>query len=106
MSSSARRCVVGLGSAGVVGRVPRSSIDPDGFNPTPDRLTHETHKTYQPQKRKALLRDISMHVGPGELCYLIGPSGAGKTTLLEVLAGRVQMGASIFLDRLIDRPAC
>lgn len=33
-----------------------------------------------------------MHVGPGELCYLMGPSGAGKTTLLEVLAGRVQMG--------------
>lgn len=50
---------------------------------------HARHK----QKRKALLRDISMHVGPGELCYLMGPSGAGKTTLLEVLAGRVQIGA-------------
>lgn len=55
-----------------------------------------------PQKRKALLRDISMHVGPGELCYLMGPSGAGKTTLLEVLAGRVQIGgyalACMYLD--------
>ncbi len=57
------------------------------------------------QKRKTLLRDVSMHVGPGELCYLMGPSGAGKTTLLEVLAGRVQIGesASPSVGRSVDR---
>lgn len=25
-----------------------------------------------------------MHVGPGELCYLIGPSGAGTSTYVCV----------------------
>jgi ABC-type multidrug transport system ATPase subunit len=44
------------------------------------------------QKRKALLRDVSINVKPGEMAYLMGPSGAGKSTLLEVLAGRMKTG--------------
>ncbi|MFF5919875.1 ABC transporter ATP-binding protein [Streptomyces flavochromogenes] len=33
------------------------------------------------------LRDVTVTVGPGEICGLIGPNGAGKTTLFDVVSG-------------------
>ncbi|MGW8763733.1 ABC transporter ATP-binding protein [Streptomyces sp. NPDC055815] len=33
------------------------------------------------------LREVTVSVGPGEICGLIGPNGAGKTTLFDVLSG-------------------
>jgi branched-chain amino acid transport system ATP-binding protein len=35
----------------------------------------------------AVVRDLDLHVGPGEVVLLLGPNGAGKTTTLATLAG-------------------
>lgn len=46
---------------------------------------YDVSKVY-PSGRVAL-RDVQMHVTPGELVLLTGPSGCGKSTLLRILFG-------------------
>ncbi|MDW8344242.1 MAG: ABC transporter ATP-binding protein [Verrucomicrobiae bacterium] len=36
---------------------------------------------------QAVVRDVSLDIGDGELFFLLGPSGCGKTTLLRCIAG-------------------
>jgi ABC-2 type transport system ATP-binding protein len=36
------------------------------------------------------VRDLSLEVGPGEVCGLIGPNGAGKTTTMRALLGLIE----------------
>jgi iron complex transport system ATP-binding protein len=50
---------------------------------------------------RAVLRDVSFALGPGELVALCGPNGAGKSTLLRLLlgmhtpdAGRIELGGA------------
>src|SRR4051794_34617291 len=45
-----------------------------------DRLRRRTGKSW-----RWALRDINLHVEPGESIGLIGPNGSGKTTLLKIL---------------------
>jgi iron complex transport system ATP-binding protein len=42
---------------------------------------------------RAILRDVSVRVEPGERVALIGPNGAGKSTLLRVVAGVLRPAA-------------
>lgn len=37
-----------------------------------------------------VVRDLSLHVGPGEVVALLGPNGAGKTTTLLTISGILQ----------------
>ncbi len=38
-------------------------------------------------ERVAVLRDLSLHVAPGEFVSIAGPSGSGKSTLLSLIGG-------------------
>ena len=51
------------------------------------------------------LKNVNMHVGPGEVIGLIGPSGSGKSTLLKCLgavidptSGRMILGDEVIYD--------
>ena len=47
-----------------------------------------------------VLKNVSMHVDPGEIVTIIGANGAGKTTLLSTIAGlvRAESGEVVFKD--------
>lgn len=54
-------------------------------------------KLYSPQA--VVLRDINLHIKPGEFVSVVGQSGAGKTTLVKLLiaeerptSGRIEVG--------------
>ncbi|NLM13493.1 MAG: ABC transporter ATP-binding protein [Epulopiscium sp.] len=51
------------------------------------------------------IKDVSFHVGDGEIVTLIGANGAGKTTILHTISGllRTKTGEIKFLDNPINK---
>lgn len=48
---------------------------------------------------RAVLRDVTLVVPPGELVLVIGPSGSGKTTLLRLISGSLPpMSGRVIVD--------
>ena len=48
---------------------------------------------------KAVVEDLEVLLGRGEILSLIGPNGAGKSTVLRSIAGQLGlMGGAVFLD--------
>jgi osmoprotectant transport system ATP-binding protein len=59
-----------------------------------------------PGQRQPALRDLSFHVGAGEVCVLVGPSGSGKTTAMRLInrmialsSGDILLGGRSVLER-------
>jgi ABC-type multidrug transport system, ATPase and permease components len=62
---------------------------PDPKNPVvidnPEGKVDFEHVSFRYVPDKPLIEDVSIHVKPGQLVAIVGPTGAGKTTLVNLL---------------------
>jgi ABC-type nitrate/sulfonate/bicarbonate transport system ATPase subunit len=55
--------------------------------PDPLLTVEAVGKTFEGRRPLETLRDVNLHVAPGEFVSLVGPSGCGKSTLFSLIAG-------------------
>ena len=68
--------------------------------PCPEgRLAVERVTLVHPGSNRALLREVTFAIGPGDVLALTGPPGCGKSTLLRIMLGlQAPSAGSVFLD--------
>lgn len=50
----------------------------------------EVKKVSKSFGRKQVLDKVSLHIGRGEICSIVGENGSGKTTLLRIIVGMIR----------------
>ena len=55
-----------------------------------DSLTLAAEHLTKRYKKRAVVRDVSLHVEQGEVVGLLGPNGAGKTTTFNMIVGMIR----------------
>ncbi len=75
---------------------PVSRPAPEAGADGPHLTARNVAKVY---RGRAVLRDVSLHLGPGEAVGLLGPNGAGKTTFFYIITGLLAAdGGRVVLD--------
>jgi lipopolysaccharide export system ATP-binding protein len=64
-----------------------------------------THGLTKSFRKRTVVRDVAIELGPGEIVGLLGPNGAGKTTTFNMIVGllKPEAGRISFLEHDVTR---
>ncbi|XVJ70444.1 MAG: ABC transporter ATP-binding protein [Rhizobacter sp.] len=63
---------------------------------------HKVRFAYDPQATKPVIHELSLHVPPGQVLAIVGPTGHGKSTLVQLLTRFYEVSAGAVLIDGID----
>ena len=77
-------------------RMPRPAPRKDEATASAGLVVRSLRKSYG---KRSIIRDVSLHLGQGEVVGLLGPNGSGKTTCFYAIAGLVMAdGGQVTID--------
>jgi osmoprotectant transport system ATP-binding protein len=72
------------------------SEGPSAFPQAAELEFRSVSKQY-PGQRQPAIKELSFHVGAGEVCVLVGPSGSGKTTAMRLINRMISLSSGDIL---------